>query len=398
MDKHRDFDVKAYYDNLHLSDGILFLYSNRLLMQTGTGLLAVFIGVFFYEKFNESFTAVMLVFAAMYGASVFLNPLSAMLLDRLGSKKMLITSVMFLPLSYIALMLWDKNPNIALSAFLVAVVLYRVLYWIPYHIDFAKFTDKKDRGKQMSLLLNISELILTLTPLAAGFVIALFGFNYLFGVAVIIFLFALIPLFFVEETCEKYSFKYFETFSHLFKKENRSMLIAYFGDGMQSAVRIAIWPIFIYLLLKGDYKFVGFVTSLTVVLLIMIRFVLGNLEDKMDRKKMLQFGSFLSTTGWLLKVFIETGFQIFIIDSYHKVGRAVNRLTFDVATYDQAAGNGHYIDEFTVLKDIATNFGRAAVLLSAIWLAASFGITATFIFAAGATLLMTLLNKNVYLQ
>ena len=397
-DKHQDFNIKDYYKSLHLNRNLIYLYANRLLMQVAIGMLSVFTVVFFYESFNEAFTKTMLVFVAIYFSGALLTPLTAKLLKNFGMKKMLILAVLFLPLSNISLALWDSNPTWSLISFLVFIVLYRTIYWAPYHIDFAKFSDKKGRGKQMSFLLNMSEILLTLTPILGGIIIASYGFSNLFIVAVIATGLSIIPLFFIEETYEEYSFGYFETFKKLVEKKNRSLSLAYFGDGIQTAVRIAVWPIFIYGLLKGEYVAIGIVTSLTIFLLIAARFVLGNLEEKIDRRKLLRFGSFFSTTGWIFKVFIENGFQIFVADTYHKMGRMVNRFTFDVATYDQAADNGHYVDEFTVLKEVALNAGRGFIVLLSIWLATVFGITATFVFAALATLLMTFLNKDVYIQ
>ena len=250
----------------------------------------------------------------------------------------------------------------------------------------------------MSLLLNLSEVMLTLTPIVSGIIIASHGFNAMFLFATIFMFLSAIPLFFIEKTYEVYSFKYFETFRKILDKDNRPMALAQFGDGIQSAVRVAIWPIFIYGLLDGQYVAIGVVTSLTIFLLIALRFVMGTLEDRIDRKKLLRFGSFFSTTGWIIKVFIDTGFEIFVADTYHKVGRMVNRLTFDITTYDQASDNGHYIDEYTVIKEVSLNAGRGTMLVSAIWLASTFGITATFLFAAGATLMMTLLHREVFIQ
>lgn len=398
MWRHFDFDAREYYSHLHLSRNILFLYANRLAMQVASGLFAVFTAVFFYEQFNGSFTYVMLIFGSLYLGFVVLNPLSALLIKYIGMKRMLITASFLVPFTYGSLLFWEINSVWALAGFMTAAILYRTLYWTPYHIDFAKFTDRKTRGKQMSLLLNLSEVIITLTPIIAGVVIAAYGFNYLFIIAIVFLLLSIIPLFFIKDIAEEYTFGYFGTFKRLFEKKNRPLFFAYFGDGIQTSVRIAIWPIFIYTLLKGEYVTIGMVTSLTIFLLIAIRFLIGGLEDRFDRRKLLRFGSFFSTTGWVLKAFIETGFQIFVVDTYHKVGRAVNRLAFNVVAYDQAADNGHYIDEYTVLKETALNLGRGFMLFLAIWLTSAFSITATFLFAAGATLLMTLVNKDVFLQ
>lgn len=395
---HKDFNIREYYKRVHLTRNILFLYTNRLLIQVAIGMLSVFTAIFFYEKFNQSYTAVALVFTAVYGIFVLFIPLGAMLLRVLGTKHMLIIAVIFLPGAILSLLLWDTNPMLSLGMYLLFGTIYRTFYWTPYHIDFALFTDKKVRGKQMSLLLNASEIVLAVTPFFAGLVIAFYGFDSLFIITSAFLAVSIIPLFFIEDTRETFSFGYFETYRKLFKKENRTLFMAYFGEGVQHAVQMAIWPIFIYLLLKGEYVALGLITSATIFLLILTRFLIGNLADRWDKKRLLKYGTFFATTGWLLKAFIETGFQIMVIDTYHRVGRAVNKLSFDIATYDQAVDNGHYIDEYTVLKEIALNMGRTTLFISSIWITAAFGFTSAFIFAAGATLLMTLLNKEVFLQ
>ncbi len=398
MKHYFDFDIREYYKNLHLSRNLIYLYTSRLLMQVAIGALSVFTALYFYEQFNQSFTAVMLIFAPLYLLFVVLTPISAMLIRHVGMKKLMIIAVLFHPFAYISLLFWETNQTLALAGFILFVVLYRSLYWAPYNIDFAKFTNKENRGKQMSLLLNLSEILLTFTPIISGIIIASYGFDTMFIFSTVFMFLSAIPLLFIQDTREEFSFGYLETFKELFNKENRPLVLAQFGDGIQTVVRIAIWPIFIYLLLDGKYVAIGVVTSLTIFLLITLRFVLGDLEDRFDRKKLLKFGSFLSTTGWLVKVFIDTGFEIFVADTYHRVGRMVNRLSFDITTYDQASDNGHYIDEYTVLKELAVNMGRGFMVLVSIWLAATFSITATFIFAAIATVSMTLLHREVYIQ
>jgi len=53
--------------------------------------------------------------------------------------------------------------------------------------------------------------------------------------------------------------------------------------------------------------------------------------------------------------------------------------------------HGHYIDEYTVLKEIAVNLGKALILVFAIVVALNFGINWTFILAALASLLINVL-------
>jgi len=388
----------ADYKGIKLSADLVSLYFARLLIQTAFGVVGIFLPIFFFVKYNESIHKVILVFIVLYAVSILLAPISARPIATLGMKKMMIMAVPFAMLSIAALFFWDMSPLASVFFYLLFIIIYKTFYWVPYHVDFAKFTDGKVRGRQMSFLRSISQIISTITPIVGGAAIAYFGFNGMFALSVAIFLFAIIPLLFVRETYETFTFGYFETFKKLFARENRSLLIAYTGDGMQSIVYAIVWPIFIFMLLKGEYIKVGAITSITVLAIILLRFVIGDMIDKWSLRKTTVIGSIVYTTGWVIKVFVETAFQIFLVDTYHNIGRVVNRMSFDASTYDQAADSGHYVDEFTVLKEIALNMGKILMLATASLLIFFFSIKVAFIAAAISTLLMVMINKRVHVQ
>lgn len=390
--------LEEYYNHLHLHKDILYLYANRLLIQVASGILVVFTAIFFYEKFNESFTTVAILFALAYGIYALVVPLFAQFINYFSLKKLIIVSILFLPLTLLSLTLWDINQALSLSLYMTLGLLYRMLYWTPYHIEFTKFTDRKVRGKQISFLVNISEVVLSLTPFIGGLIIAAYGFNVIFVLTAIFSLISIMPLFMISNVYERYTFSYFQTFRELFQRKNRSLLFGFMGDGIQSSARIVIWPIFVFVLLNQEYVKVGLLTSAAVLIIILLRFFIGFLADRWSRKRLLKFGSFLATTGWIIKVFVDSSFQIIAADTYHRMGQVVNRLSADIVSYDHAADNGHYIDEYTVMREVAINLGRALFLVVSIWVVAVFGISATFFIAAGATLLMTLLNKDTLIR
>jgi len=55
------------------------------------------------------------------------------------------------------------------------------------------------------------------------------------------------------------------------------------------------------------------------------------------------------------------------------------------------ADQGHYVDEYTVIKEMAVNFGKTLILAFAILIALNFGLNWTFILAALASLLVNFL-------
>ncbi len=382
------------YQGVHFSFNILALYLNRILILLGIGIIGLFEIIFLFGKFNQSVSKVVIIFIAIFALTIILTPLSARLISVLGMKRMMMFAMPFLFGEVLSMLLWDRNPLYALTGFIFSIALFKALYWVPYHVDFAKFTDKKTRGRQMSILLAVFQTIGIMVPLFGGFIIATYGFNNLFIISLGILLFAVIPLFFLREQYEKFSFGYFETFRRLFSKENRSLLIGYTADGAQSGVTVIIWPIFIFLLLKGKFLAVGVVSSITIFLIVVVRFFIGDLLDRWNKKRVVTIGSILNTTGWIIKLFIESSFQVFLFDTYHKMGRAVNRLSVDATTYDVAADNGHYVDEFTVLKEISVMIGYVLMLALISVMVLFFSLKIAFVLAAVSSLLVTLVNKQ----
>ena len=58
---------------------------------------------------------------------------------------------------------------------LLVLTLFRLSHWLPYHIDFTKFSNAENRGRQVSLMAGTALAIGAVTPIIAGFVISEVG-------------------------------------------------------------------------------------------------------------------------------------------------------------------------------------------------------------------------------
>jgi len=202
-------------------------------------------------------------------------------------------------------------------------------------------------------------------------------------------------LLFMSDVYEYYSWSYIETFRQLFSRENRSLFIAQAANGAQNIATLFFWPLYIFFISHKQFVLLGAITSGTIVFIMILRFIIGKWIDKFSRNRMLLTGVLLSATGWFLKIFVYTPVQAVFVDTYHKMGRTVNGLTFSAVTYEQSADSGTYIDEYTTLKEMAVNIGRIAMLLvvGTAMLYFHTNIRMAFIVAAVVTLLMLFLDR-----
>lgn len=378
------------------SKNLWALFGSRLITHAALSIMGVFLPTFIYLHYGGSLQVVVFAFVFGFLLHTLLTPLAAKLLKPIGMKKLMIVALIpFMLIALAALTFWDFAPTYMLILYMVSWAAYRALYWLPYHVEVTSFLDKDHRGRQVSFFTNLVAILAVIAPLVGGFVIEYFGFQFVFIIGFVLILFSVIPLFFMEETHEEYSFGYWESIQNLFAKKNRNLLYAYGGDGAQTVVAFVFWPIFIYLILDGNFAAVGAVSSVVVLATVILGTFAGELVDRISKTQLMIISTIIYTTGWLLKSFATTALHILLFDAYHNAGKAVNRITFDAGSYTHLADNGHYVDEYTAFKEMALNLGRISMLLFGGFMALIFGIKVAFILAAFASLTMMLVNGNL---
>ncbi len=379
------------YFNGKLSQGYVSLFSGRMIQFIGYNLLGIFLPIYLLIEFNYKVEHVLLFFLIGHLSYAIYLPLGVRFLNKIGLRRSLRISVFLASLYYLCLFSLGYNLPIFVVLSVIVLTFYRTFFWMPYHIDFAKFTNKNDRGKSVGLVWATSSFLGVVMPVVSGFLISRFGYNIVFIIAIIMYLTSLIPFMTLPRTKEKYSWDYLETFRNFFKKKNRKLILANMANGAENAVGIIIWPIFIWKILEGDYLAVGAISSLIVFVTIILQLAVGSYADKISKRKLIHLGSIFYSIGWFAKIFIMTSFQIFIVGTYHSFAQIFKDTPFDSLNYEMLADHGHYVDEYTVLKEMAVQLGKVVMLIFAIFVVMNFGINWTFALASIASIFIILL-------
>jgi len=383
------FFEKAYLHS-KMSPGLVSLYSMRLIQNIGVELYGLFFPIYLFKSFDFNIYYVLFFYIASFGVYAFLIIPGAKIMSRVGIKRSIIIGIIIYIMYFICLYNLDKS--VFLMAIITLIVLnsFRMFYWLPYHVDMAEFTNKKDRAKQISFLRSITTLFSIFIPLISGYILEVYSFQVLFLIVIGVVVVSLIPASFLPKTKEVFEWTVGQTIKNLLSKKNRRLFWAYLASGAESMVGIVIWPIFIWQLLDQRYVAVGFISALVILVTVIVRLVVGNLSDKYSKKKVMVWGTALYSVGWFFKVFVQTGYHIFLASTFHNFSSIVMRTPLDSLTYERAADQGHYVDEYTVLKEISLSLGRTLVCVALIFLVASFGLTAAFILAAVASIFVNI--------
>ncbi|MEX0933995.1 MAG: MFS transporter [Candidatus Paceibacterota bacterium] len=383
----------AYFSQ-KLQSGFVVLFSSQAIRKAALSLVSIFLPIFLYEVLGKDMMLVVwfyLAIAVLY--AVFL-PLAARMLNYFKFKNALITGSLFGILMYAILVFTTpENAYLFIPIVLVVWTIFKLLYWVPYHTDFAKFIDPKDRGRGVSAMFATVSFAGVVGPILAGYILDKTSFGILFSVVVLLYLLSIVPLLRLPKVNETYTWGYAETWKKFFAKKYRRPLFAVGALGAENTIALIIWPIFIFLLLDGAVLDVGALSTIIFGAVVILQLALGRFIDvsKKQEYETLHIGSVLYALGWVGKVFVVTAFHIFIAGFYHGVTKIFTRTPFDTLVYEIAADQGHFVDEFTVLKEMALQFGAVISLVGVAVLLLFFSIEVTFFIGAGAALLLNLL-------
>ncbi|RMD58875.1 MFS transporter [Candidatus Parcubacteria bacterium] len=374
-----------------LSQGFVALYSGRMIQFAASGLINLFLPVYLFIHLNQKVELVFIYYILGHLFYALLLPVGAQYLNIIGLNNSLRLSVFFYASYFVVMHFLPYSIFWLLPLALVVLTLSRLGFWLPYHVDIAQYTRKGDRGKQISLLWGTRMVLMVVMPAISGFLIKFFDFGAVFAIATVLYLSAIIPYFALPKSQEKYVWGVRETFRRLFAPKNRRLVLANMANGAENVVSIVIWPIFIWQLLNGSFVKVGILSSLIVLVAVILQFLVGKYTDILNKRKILHFGSLLYALGWLAKAFVLTAYQIFFVGTFHNFAQIFKDTPFDALNYEILADAGHYVDEYTVLKEIAVQAGKVLILLLALLISWQVGLNWTFVLAALASLFINIL-------
>lgn len=390
----------------NLTHNFRMIYFSRITLNSATQLMGLFLPIFLYQFLGFSLVRVIIYY--LISDLLYANLVAVgcrQIMNRLGLKRSLQISILFGAAFYSVFFLinnyvlqggqpvnnhqlWWLLPALFFSLF------FRLTHWIPFHTSLAKLTEHHIRASQLSFMEATMLSLGAIMPIIAGLSLEYLGYSTLFFLAISIYLIALIPFSQLPQVKEEFSWTYKETWRRLLSKKMRCSVLAYAGDGAESVVGAIIWPIFIWQLLAGNYLQVGALSSVIILVTIVLQIFVGSLMDNLPSRRWLRYGTLLYAFGWILKALINSAFQVFLFSTYHNLSRVFARTSFDALNYDIAADQGHYVDEYTVIREMAIVFGKALMCIFIILIIPFLALRYLFLVAALASLLMSLLKSS----
>jgi YQGE family putative transporter len=378
-------------------DGFMRLFiSKRIIHGAATALLGIFVPIFLYETSGYSFHIVGMYYALLSALYVFLLVPGMFFINHLGfSRSLAVGGVFGIGIYTTMYLLTPENVWSLIVPLTITIVGFRIFHWVPFHVDFTLFTKDGERGRQVSLSFATIAFMGVIGPILAGFIISNASYGALFATATVLMIGATISYAYVPETITKFEWGWLETWKKLFDKDIRGVVVGEFANGAEVIVNLIVWPIFLFELLDGDIFSIGAISTIVVGSTIVIQLFVGKYLDKKgsSKEKTLKVGSTLYAIGWILKIFVLSAAHVFFVGLYHNIVKIFTKTPFSTILYDMSAEQGKYVDEFTVLREMAGHSGRAICLIVVSILTVFIPLGWTFAIAAVASISLNLVYR-----
>ena len=282
-------------------------------------------------------------------------------MTKIGLKHCMMLSHPFIWGYYLCLLFFDKSIIFIVLA-IVLCSLGAILYWPAFHTDFARFSEKKQLGKEVGKLNFVLTFPGILAPTIGGAIVATVGYPALFIAVLVVLFSSAIPLFLSKEVHQIYTDSYLKAFQRIRKPENKYHNLAFAANGMEGMINTYLWPLFLAILAIG-YFTIGNITTIALLISLLFTLYIGRITDRRSKTELLAIGSTLTSLSWLGKFFVINPLSAFLAQSFYQLSRTAAAIPFQAVWYDKAEKKGPDIDEFIVYRNIVRSLSSCFLFI-----------------------------------
>lgn len=306
---------------------------------------------------------------------------------RYGFKHSILYSVPLLIIFYLMLATLETE---RWPLFMIAVIggAAYALFWLAYHVDFAKFSDQINRGKEVGFAGIVSDLFTVPGPILGGILAVWLGFPPLFLIVSVLLSLSVFPLFLSRDTYEPTPF----SFRQVFTDQKARDYLGFTGGGIEGGASLILWPIFLFTSIVSNLPLLGSIRSLLFLVSIIFAGIFSGLSD-WKRELVLRFGALANSLVAIARLAARTATHAFMIDGFYGITRSAVFIPFDAISYDRANKPGllpegrekSNLVEYIAFREIMWHLGQAGLFMVMFFVA---DFTVGFLLGAAASLLI----------
>lgn len=287
-------------------DELSELYSSMMFRSLAMSIVAIFIPVYLYQLGHEVWE-ILFFYAVVFMSQTFFTGVAALSIARFGPKHTILLSYFVQMLGLTALTQLKTHPNIPIELIAIAMGAQLALFFTAFNVDFSKVKHNVHGGKEFGWVYIMQKMGSVLGPVVGGAVAVLFGSQYIFFAALILFAVGSIPLLLTAEPTrlgQKLDFK------HLSFKSIKPDIISFGAFAVENTISVVIWPLFIGVIVfkENPYVQIGGVASLSMIAALVMARMIGTLADNKKGRSLMRFNAVFNAIVHLWRPF-ASGFS-----------------------------------------------------------------------------------------
>lgn len=309
-------------------------------------LVSIFVPIYLY-KLGFSASSIFLYFAYYFGFSALMTIFSGRISFRIGLKKSIAFSFVFMAVTFLLLL---SIQQFSWPLILIAIIsaISSNLFWNAYHADFSKIKDTKEDGAEVGKMTAIIRMAGLIAPLFGGIIASYGGMPSTLGVASVLLLCAMIPLFLTKEVIKDREVD----FKRIKIKDIKEDLISYSAGSIEYGTYYIVWPLFVFIFL-AEYLYVGLVTTLASIATALFILYIGKKVDKSGKSLFIKRGGQLNFFQNFYRIFVETTVGIFSANIFTNIANAVWQVPWMARFYERA--DKFPRAEYILVMEVASN-------------------------------------------
>lgn len=318
-------NLSVFHRKHHTLEGMNAIYLNSTLRTLVLAIVGIFTPVYLYRlgmgRYGEVLPSILLVivyYIIIRGTVLLLAIPVSRVIEEIGFRKSVLISVFLLSGNLISLYFTDFNFNwLFLAALLSGINI--PFYWISRQSAISIDSRAEDIGKQVGMLTLLEKASYILGPVAGGLIIEYWGFHIMYGIAFLLLLFSVIPVFMMPHHVHRNGVSLKGFFVWMKDRKFFHQAIALFARASDDYGNGVVWPLFVSMLGSG-LAVVGSLFSAVSVVSLITRYVSGLAFDKLHDKggnedeKLFGAMALLNSIYWIVRLFVTTMKQVFLVD------------------------------------------------------------------------------------
>lgn len=269
-------------------DGVRAIYVNSMLRGMAYAVSGIFLPLYVYNwgvgiggvRYGLGVTLLMVILERIILG--FATVSFGKLVAKMGFKWSVFASSILLTIYfYLA-----ANAQLNIYTLMILTILsasFIPLYWLPRLSIMSEDGKSEEIGGEAGTLQLLERVSSISGPILGGVILGLFGFKYLFILAMVLIILSSFPILFIKNhpIDDGISWEGFWGWSKDIK--NRHLLYSFIGQGWADLSEI-VWPIFFFVAI-GSFALLGGVSSMALAVSSIMTFLAGRIFDKLRKRK-----------------------------------------------------------------------------------------------------------------